>query len=105
MAWWREDFPRRPGRSASTRASDSSDLMPSARTFRVLSYAKYTFPAVMLLGRLTDRQDVPHSGMVMLAEGTLESTFILHLLRLIGVGRVSEPALTRKENCPAGRPA
>ena len=35
----------------------------------------------------------------------LESTLILHLLRFSGVGRVSDPALTRKESCPAGRRA
>ena len=45
-----------------------------------------------------------HSGLVVAAEGHLELTLILHLLRLSGVGRVSDPALT-KESGPAGRPA
>ena len=34
----------------------------------------------------------------------LESTFILHLLRFIGVGRVSEPALIKTESWPTRRP-
>ena len=33
-----------------------------------------------------------------------DSTFILHLLRFRGVGRVSEPALIKNESWPAGRP-
>ena len=37
--------------------------------------------------------------------GHFESTLILHLFRLSGVGRVSEPAFRRNESWPAGRPA
>ena len=91
----------KPGRSASTRASGSPDLMPSTRNFRAMSWC--TYPVVRLLDRQTRCVAQWDGGDC--REGDLESTLILHLLRLSGVGRVSDPALTRKESCPVRRPA
>ena len=41
----------RPGWSAGTQASDSSDLMPSARTFRVLSCRQVYLPYCNAIGQ------------------------------------------------------
>ena len=93
----------RPGRSASTRASGSPDLMPSTRTFRALSCLQVYLPCCKAVGQ-ADKMCCT-VGWWCLQRGHLESILIFRLLRLSGVGRVTDPALTRKESCPAGRPA
>ena len=77
--------------------------MPSTRAFRVLLRLHMYLSCCKAVGQ-ADRICCT-VGWWWLQRGHLESILILHLLRLSGVGRVSDPSLSRKESCPAGRPA